>query len=409
TSPAMFTWRRMSDSGGRALFLSPEAPYPVVGGGPLRTASLLEFLAQRYTVDVILFHDPDAPSPASALPSGVAKRVLELPLPRHSRHWSARVARNLERLSRNVPPLVDRFAGFGEQISQFLQGASYDLAVVEHFWGAPYWPQIAPHCRHTILDLHNIESDWHERCGQFSGWLQSFAHEQFRQAARQLERDWLGRYSLLLATSSTDADRLRRIAPEARTAVYPNAVPLVPVPQVEERDTVVFSGTFDYEPNQSAVRYFSREIWPLLRNEWPVLCWSLVGRKPESLGALVNGDPRIVCTGMVEDAVSHLATAKVAVAPMLAGSGTRLKIIEAWAAARPVVSTSFGAEGLPVRNGINILLADSPSTFAAAVSRLLASAPLRQQIGKAGRALYESEFTWCAAWRTLDEHLKSLE
>lgn len=399
----------MSDSSGRALFLSPEAPYPALGGGPLRTASLLAYLAQHYTVDVILFHDPDSPSPASTLPQGVAERVLEITLSAHSRHWTARVARNLVRLSRNVPPLVDRFSGFGEQIARFVDGASYDLAVVEHFWCAPYLPRIAPHCRHTILDLHNIESDWHERCGQVSSWPQSFAHDQFRQAARQLEREWLGRYSLLLATSPGDGDRLRRIAPEARTAVYPNAVPLVPIPNVAERDTIVFSGTFNYEPNQSAVRYFRQSIWPILRNEWPLLCWSLVGRKPEAVSSLIGGDPRIVCTGLVEDAISHLAAAKVAVVPLLAGSGTRLKIIEAWAAARPVVSTTFGAQGLPVRNGINILLADNPSDFAAAVSKLLASAALREQIGRAGRALYESEFTWGAAWRSLDEQLKSLE
>jgi glycosyltransferase involved in cell wall biosynthesis len=89
------------------------------------------------------------------------------------------------------------------------------------------------------------------------------------------------------------------------------------------------------------------------------------------------------------------------VVPLLAGSGTRVKILEAWAAGRPVVSTSLGAEGLPVRDGEHLLLADNPEDFAAAVSRLLASPQLRERVGRAGRQLYERQFTWPQAWERL--------
>jgi glycosyltransferase involved in cell wall biosynthesis len=104
----------------------------------------------------------------------------------------------------------------------------------------------------------------------------------------------------------------------------------------------------------------------------------------------------------VDDAVRELARARVAVVTLLAGSGTRLKVLEAWAAGLPVVSTPLGAEGLPVRDGENILLAASPGKFTDAVSRLLACNSLRSQLGKAGRLLLEKEFTWEAAWRKLD-------
>ena len=106
--------------------------------------------------------------------------------------------------------------------------------------------------------------------------------------------------------------------------------------------------------------------------------------------------------GPVADAVSEIARSRVAVVPLLTGSGTRLKILEAWAAGVPVVSTTIGVEGLPVQDGETALLADSSEAFARAVTRLLTCLELRQKIGGAGRRLLEKEFTWESAWKMLD-------
>jgi glycosyltransferase involved in cell wall biosynthesis len=183
---------------------------------------------------------------------------------------------------------------------------------------------------------------------------------------------------------------------------------LLDCPPREERDIIVFSGTLEYEPNRTAVRYFTEQIWPALREKWPGLRWRLVGRNPEAVERFARHDPRIECTGPVDDAISHLSAAKVAVVPLLSGSGTRLKIIEAWAAGTAVVSTSVGAEGLPARHGENILLADSPESFASAVALLLESPVERSRIGRAGRAQYERAFTWNAAWSVLDRQIQQL-
>ena len=387
----------------RALFVTPESPYPMVGGGALRAASLLQYLARSYSVDAVVFRAPDA---AIDFPSGLIDGLLSIDLPRHSKHQAVRALRNGQRLLRRSPPLVDRFAGFGAQIAAFLKDRPpYDLAVVEHFWCAPYWEQIGARSRRTILDLHNIESAWHLGCGRASDWPHSLAHGIFHRAALDLERQWLPRYSLLLATSALDAQRVSSIAPQTRVAIYPNAIPLIDLPAREEQDSIVFSGTLEYEPNRAAVRYFSEEIWPGLQRRWPNLKWRLVGRDPEAVERYIRGCPRIECTGAVDDAIAHLAAAKVAVVPLLSGSGTRLKIIEAWAAGTPVVSTTLGAEGLPARDGENILLADDGESFTRAVSRLLESAGDRERIGRAGRVQYEREFTWGAAWAALDRHL----
>jgi glycosyltransferase involved in cell wall biosynthesis len=130
--------------------------------------------------------------------------------------------------------------------------------------------------------------------------------------------------------------------------------------------------------------------------------WKIVGKRTEGILNIVHGDPRIELTGFVEDAVASLATAKVAVVPVLAGSGTRIKILEAWAAGTAVVSTTLGAEGLDCRDGEHLLVADDPDSFAAAVSQLLDSAERRGQIATAGRKLYEERYTWPSAWRRLD-------
>jgi glycosyltransferase involved in cell wall biosynthesis len=387
----------------RALFIAPEAPYPLHGGGALRSASLVEYLSRSYTLDAIVFHTPGSPV---VFPPGYINRLLTIELPCHSKSPTARLLRNGRRLLRQTPPLVDRFSGFGARVAAFLE--DYDLGVVEHFWCAPYLEQIGPRCRHTILDLHNIESAWHSGCGKVARWPHSLAHEVFYRAASDLERQWLPRYSLLLATSEQDACRIRAIAPRTSVAIYPNSIPLLDHPSQEERDLIVFSGTLEYEPNRTAVRYFAQRIWPALRLKWPNLHWKLVGRNPEAVQRYVRADPRVACTGPVDDAIAHLSAAKVAVVPLLSGSGTRLKIIEAWAAGTAVVSTSVGAEGLPARHGENILLADAPESFAAAVTLLLESPFERQRIGRAGRDQYEREFTWNAAWSALDRHFEQL-
>jgi len=378
----------------------------LIGGGALRAASILEYLAQRYSVDAIVFRQPGA---AVELPSGLIDRLMTIELPLHSKSRLARVLRNAARVVRSSPPLIDRFSGFGARIGGLLRDRpEYDLALVEHFWCAPYYAQIGPRCRRAILDLHNIESAWHEGCAKVSAWPHSAAHRIFERAAIELERRWLPCFSTLLATSAEDAGRLRHIAPCANVAVYPNAIPSIERPCRQEQEVIVFSGTFEYEPNRTAVRHFAQRIWPSLRRQWPGLRWRLVGRGPEAVQRWVAGDTRIECTGPVDDPILHLATAKVAVAPILSGSGTRLKIVEAWAAGAPVVSTTLGAEGLPGRDGESILLADDPERFASAVSQLLESASERQRIGHNGRKIYERELTWNAAWKALDRELEAV-
>ena len=385
-----------------ALVLAPEAPYPLTGGGALRTASLIQYLSRTRPVDLIVFRQPGAPDPASHLPAGLVRRLSVIPLPPTGRGQAARAIRNTIRLVRGIPPLVDRFAGFDREVAEAIGGERYGIGLIEHSWCAPYWERIARACRRTVLDLHNIESMLHARCAAVESPAAAFAHRIFRDASLALERTWLPRFSLVLTASSSDADAAMAIAPAAQVAAFPNAIPWVPQPEMADEEVVVFSGNMEYHPNLSAVRFFRTEVWPLLSRRWPGLVWRLVGKNPAAVSRFTSGDARIEVIGEVDDAIRELARARVAAVPLLAGSGTRFKILEAWSAGLPVVSTTIGAEGLPARDGENLLLADGGPAFAAAVTRALEDSDLRRHLGRAGRLLLEQEFTWDSAWKKLN-------
>jgi glycosyltransferase involved in cell wall biosynthesis len=363
----------------------------------------VQYLAGRYRLDLIVFREPGSPDPASLVPRGLFGDVLVLDLPWHSRTRLARLTRNLDRARRGTPPLADRFSGFEPDIAAFVRDKHYHLAVIEHLWCAPYWEQIAPRSETVALDAHNVESVLMERCATLESWWMRVLLGRFHQAWVSLEKQWLPRFGLILAASAPDAAVLADLAPSTRVCVYPNSLPLAPQPEVEEEQAIVFTGNFDYPPNLDAVRYFHGRIWPLLRNRYPDLIWRLAGKNPESVARFLRRDPRIQILGPVEDAVVELARARVAVVPLRAGSGTRFKILEAWAAGRAVVSTKIGAEGLGSVDGEHLLLADTPERFAGAVSALLDSAELRGRLGRAGRRLYEERFTWESAWASLIE------
>jgi glycosyltransferase involved in cell wall biosynthesis len=393
-----------TDSGRKpeALFLSAEAPYPALGGGALRSASLLEYLARSYAVHAVVFRQTGDPDPGLAIPPGRVERLHVIDLPYHSKQPIARAVRNAWRMVGNRPPLVDRFSGFAEHLSKLLTGDQYETAIIEHFWCAPYIEQVRPHAKRVILDLHNIESVWHRRMAASESTARSWALGRFATASVALERKLLPQFDLIVATSDSDAELARQLAPGTHVAVYPNALPETPQPRRLEQQAIVFSGNLEYPPNISAVRFFRENIWPVLEARWPELKWRIVGKNPEAIRHIVTGHPRIEVTGFVEDAVAVLAECQVAVIPLLAGSGTRVKILEAWAAGTPVVSTTLGAEGLDCSHEAQLLIADEPQAFADAVSRLLASPQDRMRIGTAGRRLFEERHTWPAAWKTLD-------
>jgi glycosyltransferase involved in cell wall biosynthesis len=153
------------------------------------------------------------------------------------------------------------------------------------------------------------------------------------------------------------------------------------------------------------VLYFLREIWPKIAEARPDVRFVVVGAQPTA-AILAQAGPRVTIVGPVDDLRPHLSAAAVIVVPLRLGSGTRLKILEAWAMGRPVVSTSLGAEGLDGVSGEHLLIADEPAEFARSVLRVLGEPSLASELGRGGRALATERYSWSGAARSLAAFFK---
>jgi polysaccharide biosynthesis protein PslH len=386
--------------GPRALFLTPYVPYPVAGGGSLRTASVLEYVARRYRTDVLVFHA--GPGDLHGLfPAGLVKSVSTIPL---QRHWTVKVPYRLRDWAKALgalPPLYRSFQDREREIAAAIGVREYDLCVIEHSCCAHYLDTVRSRCRRTVLDLHNLDSLLLDRSAGAASGIAKAANRRWAAAARRWEARWLDRFDDVLVTSDIEARHTSTAAPKCKVRVVPNTIPARPMPQKCEENAIIFSGDMAYQPNIAAARFFRDRIWPVVAGRFPGIVWRIVGRNPDAVREYLEGDARIHIVGPVDDAVRHLANARVAVVPLLSGGGTRLKILEAWAAGTPVVSTSVGAEGLGCRHGEHALIADSAEEFAGAVAALMENPETRTRIATTARDLFETEFTWETAWKKL--------
>jgi glycosyltransferase involved in cell wall biosynthesis len=157
---------------------------------------------------------------------------------------------------------------------------------------------------------------------------------------------------------------------------------------------IVFTGSMDWMPNEDAIHWFVQDILPLVRARVPDVTLTVVGRNPPASIRALAGDPAITVTGSVPDVRPYIERAAAFIVPIRIGGGTRLKIFEAMAMERPVVSTVIGAEGLPVRDGVDALLADTPEAFADSVIRLLLDPALASRIGDAAASAVRAEYGW---------------
>jgi polysaccharide biosynthesis protein PslH len=382
----------------RALLISPEWPWPAAGGGPMRTAALLHALAASYQLDLMLFRE-DGAGEGMLPPDLPLGDVVTLRLPRHARSSSSRLLRNLSRAVRGVPPLVDRFAAAQRAAQTFLHGRHYELAVLEHEWLAPWAPLLRPHARRLVLDLHNIDSAYFETLARCLPLIKGVASRFFARHCRAVEERYFPAFDHLLCTSEEDAQRVQHM--RTPVTVYPNSIPLRPRSRgvSPQRWLAVMSGNFEYEPNIDAVAWLMQHVWPRVRAQSPQARLRFIGKGEQGIAALIAGQPGVEATGPVEDPLAEIARAELALAPLRAGSGTRLKIVEAWAADVPVLSTTIGAEGLLPTPAVQ--LADTPEDFAAAWLLLLREPARRAKLADAGRALYEERYTWQATEREL--------
>jgi glycosyltransferase involved in cell wall biosynthesis len=279
-----------------------------------------------------------------------------------------------------------------------------DLCVADFLAAVPSIPPRSP--VPVVLFAHNVEHMIWKRLKQMEkrAWRRALLEFEWRKV-RRWEARTCGRVALTIAVSEVDRELLSANAPGVAVHAIPTGVDtsyFTPNGKVEAPTELVFTGSMDWYPNEDAILYFIDAILPLIRARLPRISLSVVGRNPTHrlLAAAARAQVRV--TGTVEDIRPYVGAASVYVVPLRIGGGTRLKIFEALAMGKPVVSTNVGAEGLPLIPGTHFVEADEPGDFARAVVSLMGDPSRRRALGLAGRRLVEERYSWTQVGREFE-------
>lgn len=300
-----------------------------------------------------------------------------------------------------------------QALARILDEDDFDVVQVESIHLMNYLPIIrAARSRPlAVCDWHNVESDLMRQYAESERGAARKAYA--RRTARLLakfEQRALTEFDAHLTVSEHDAERLRAVNPQARILVIENGVDVAHLASDESRakNRIVFVGSMDYHANIEGVTSFARNVWPGLHAKKPELKFTIVGRDPTPAVRELSSINGVEVTGSVEDVRPYYREAIAAVVPLNVGGGSRLKILEAMAAGVPMVSTTRGAEGLTVRNGVNILLEDSNEKFVDAILSLADDQELRKRIIAGGRTLVSERYDWSTIGARLFDHYQEL-
>lgn len=389
------------------LFLCQTLPYPPDGGVWIRTYNLLRVLAREYSLRLLCFERAVSARDGYAydLRANVAALaelgdVEVFPIPQ--RHSRARfVADHLRSLAtgRVFTHYLYDSAAVRARVRAAVRGdgggGGYDLVHVDSLDLSRYLPLLRGlpvACTH-----HNVESELLRRRSRAEGSavVRRYAAHQAR-LMEAAEREWCPRVALNVVVSEADAAALRRLAPGARYVVVPNGVDVDAFRPGREQagGGLVFVGGANWFPNRDALDYFCRDILPGLRRTRPELRVTWVGAAREDDRRRYRAEHGVELTGYVDDVRSLVQAAECFIVPLRVGGGSRLKILDAWAMGKAVVSTAVGCEGLAAEDGRNILVADDAAAFAAAIEQVLGDAALRGRLGRAARATAERRYAW---------------
>lgn len=395
----------------RLLFLTQVLPYPLDAGPKVRAYYTLRHLArQGHEVSLVsLVRATDSPEAVAHLES-FCKRVVPVPIRRTRAGEALAVVRSLVTrqpllITRDhVPALVRSVRALAE--------TGYDLIHADQLWMAPYALQAGRASAQTprlILDQHNaVFQVPHRLAAGASNPLLRLGYR--REAARMkaYEVATCLKFDRVVTVTEQDRETLLALYPRGPKPSFSAAIPICvdpeawhPAPAAPRPDELLFVGGMHWPPNADGVLWFARQVLPLIHQRLPAVRFTAVGRVPASLAPL--REAQVTLPGFVEDLEPYWARSPLFMVPLRAGGGMRVKILEAWARGLAVVSTSVGAEGLAWRQGENILVADTPDEFAAAVLRLNAEPALAAELARQGRATVEQHYDWRKIYSAWDE------
>ncbi len=368
----------------RLLFLTPAPPSPTSGGGSLRMFRMVRFLAQRFAVDLVALAGEAAEETQRLLKESCADMEFVPPSP-------GAIRRRLLRLGP-----YEKDPSFADAVRRRLASGRYAAVQVEKPAMLPYVPTGTS--LPIVLDTFAYGLIGATRALRHERGLLTRARNLLR-LVRLAAFDafcWPETHCILVV-SEVDRQRCLRERPGRNVLVVPNGVDCAFIRPAVLREggapVLLFTGDMGFEPNVQAACLLAQRVFPEVRHLHPEAELHLVGRNPGPR-ILALRAPGITVTGEVPDMIPHLHSATVYVAPLATGAGTRTKLLEAMAAGLPIVTTRVGIEGIDAVDGRQVILADDPEAFTAAVLRLLADLVERQRLGGAARRLAEDRYDW---------------
>ncbi|ESA37065.1 glycosyltransferase [Leptolyngbya sp. Heron Island J] len=395
----------------RTLFLVQVKPYPLSGGVSLRNWQNINLLAQHGAVAIFSMAKGD--SQPTSLPLKVDWQHFDLSAP--SRPLWEKVQRRLWRLRSTGHARADWLytQAAAEQLRRKIATYKPTLIIVEEIWLYRYLPILQQAGCPLILDNHNVEGDESRYQGVDAMTPQMLAK------VRRIEENLIRAVDQVWLCSQTDVDCLQTLYPTGKTAAYvvPNGVnpddytprDCLHAPVAEDLNTLIYLGRFSYYPNAEAASILINHIYPALQKNVGNCQLLLVGCDPtEEMLAAAQIDPHIIVTGAVEDVRPYLAQATMMVVPLQKGSGTRLKLLEAFAAKCPVISTGKGAEGLAVEDGKHLLLRDSSAAMVEAIQQLWQQPQIAQTLSEQAYERFLEYYSWSAIGQQIRHSLAQL-
>ncbi len=396
----------------RILWVKLGGLWPPNTGGRLRSFHLVSELSRSHPVTVLTTHGPDEDARAQADHLPGCRQVVSVPFAVPKR-TSVRFAVALGRSWLSALPVdVSKFRvpALADEVRHRLESRDADVCVVDFLSAMVNVPR--DRAVPVVLFAHNVEHMIWRRLSatERRPWRRPLLALEWRKMRRYEARACAGA-TLTVAVSEADRARLSANAPGARVTSIPTGVDtayFTPNGSHERPAALVFTGSMDWHPNEDAVLYFLDAILPRIRREMPDVSFSVVGRNPGPRLRAAAAAARIHVTGTVDDVRPYIAGASVYVVPLRIGGGTRLKIFEALAMGKAVVSTTVGAEGLPLVAGEHFIGADEPAGFADAVVALLRDPARRRSLGRVGRRLVEARYAWSRVAREFETRCRKL-
>lgn len=384
----------------RILWIKTELLHPVNKGGRIRTYQMLRALKAQHHITYVALHDGPTDDPALTQANEYANTVVRIPHVQPTRsepkYWTDLV----QSLVSSLPFAVWRYKSdeLTSWLTKYAKPDSYDVVIVDFLAPAAGVPDSLP--LPVVLFEHNVETEiWRRHAETATRFLTRRLFRLQERRMRAFENAWCRRSDLVVAVSDADAMALETNFGAVKPVAVPTGVDTdYFVPQgntPREAALFVFVGSMDWLPNEEGVQWFCEAVWPEVRRKIPRARFRIVGRSPSpAVRALADDATGVEVTGSVPDVRPHLEAASAMLVPLRIGGGTRLKIFEAMGMECPVISTTIGAEGLPVTNGTHLLIADDVAGTVAACEDIVSNPARASSIAGNAARFVRQHHSW---------------